>query len=180
MSKGLLRAASLLLGGLLCGVVGCGADVQDLIVSRTLNGIDQVTTNLADIRKAVNEALTANAKKKQQDSNAKLTETDPNLLRAYTAAQELRKLGEGVQRLKAEADRYKDKTSADYRHELATRYSKQLADKVQNLEKEENDLDVTLSEAEANADEGGKKEVSKIREEIKRGVEAFEVLTKQR
>jgi hypothetical protein len=182
MSKGLTRAASLLLGGLLCCAAGCGTDVQDTIISRMLNAIDQVNTNLSQVKKDVNEALAANAKKKQQDPNAnpKLTETDPNLLRAYTAAQDLRKLGEGVQRLKADADRYKDKTSADLRKDLDKRYSKQLQDKVLNLEKEYNDVNMVLADAEASADDNGKKEVGKIREEIKKGVEAFQVLTKQR
>jgi hypothetical protein len=179
MRKGLTRAATCLLCGLLLGAVGCGSDDQDQIISRTLTTVDEVSGNLSEINKTVREAITANDKK-----NQKIGEKDEYLLRAFASAQELRKLGERLQRLKELSDILKEKTSPEHSKELADRYRNKLHDKVLNLEKEERALDVTLAEADEKADASGKRllndENRSIRAEIKKGREAFEVLTKQR
>jgi hypothetical protein len=175
MRKGLTRAATCLLCGLLFCAVGCGTDDQDQIISRTLTTVDEVSGNLSEINKSVREAITTSEKKKQN-----IGEKDEYLLRAFTSAQELRKLGERLQRLKELSDILKDKTSPEHSKELVDRYRNKLHDKVLNLEKEERALDVTLSQAEEKADDGGKRQLKNVREEIKKGREAFEVLTKQR
>jgi hypothetical protein len=175
MRKGLTRAATCLLGGFLFCAVGCGTDPQDEVISSTLNKVTEVTQNLSEIKKSVREAVTTNEAKKRS-----IGEKDEYLLRAYTSAQDLRKLGERVQHLKEVSDILKDKTSAVYSKELAARYRTRLQDNILNLQKEERELDVALAQADANADEGGKRQLKNVREEIKKGREAFEVLTKQR
>jgi hypothetical protein len=175
MRTGLTRAATCLLCGLLLGAVGCGTDDQDTIISRTLTIVDEVSGNLSEINKSVREAITTSDKKKQS-----IGEKDEHLVRAFTTAQELRKLGERLQGLKELSDIFKEKTSETHSKELADRYRNKLHDKVLNLEKEERALDVTLAQAEEKADDGGKRQLKNVREEIKKGREAFEVLTKQR
>ena len=175
MRKGLTRAATCLLCGLLFGAVGCGSDEQDQNISRTLTIVDEVSANFSEINKSVREAITTSEKKKQN-----IGEKDEYLLRAFATAQELRKLGERLQLRKEVMDILKEKTSPEYSKELADRYRNKLQDKVLNLEKEERALDVTLAQAEEKADDGGKRQLKNVREEIKKGREAFEVLTKQR
>jgi hypothetical protein len=175
MRKGLTRAATGLLCGLLFGAAGCGTDDQDQIISRTLNTVGEVTQNLSEIKKFVREAVTTSEAKKQD-----IGEKDEHLLRAYTSAQELRKLGERLQRLKELSDILKEKTSPEYSKELAARSRTRLQDNVLSLEKEERELVVALAQADAKANEGGKKQLENVRKEIQRSREAFEVLTKQR
>src|SRR5262249_54804702 len=153
--KGLTRAATCLLCGLLFGAVGCGTDDQDQIISRTLTTVDEVSGNLSEINKSAREAITTSEKKKQN-----IGEKDEYLLRAFASAQELRKLGERLQRLKELSDILKDKTSPQHSKELADRYRNKLHDKVVNLEKEQRALDVTLAQAEEKADEGGKRQLT--------------------
>jgi hypothetical protein len=185
MRKGLTRAAACLLCGLLLGVAGCGSDPQDEIISGTLNRLTEVTQNLGEIKKSVREAINASDSK-----GVRIGEKDEYLLRALASAQDLRKLGERLQHLKELSDIMKDKTSPEFSKDLAARYRNRLQDNVLNLEKEERALDVALAEAYKKADEGGqgllgdeplkKEDQSSIRAEIKKGREAFEVLTKQR
>ena len=175
MRKGLTRAATCLLCGLLFGAVGCGTDDQDQIISSTLNIVTEVTQNLSETKKSLREAITASDKKNQP-----IAEKDEYLLRAFASAQELSNLGKRLQRLKELSDILKEKTSEEHSKELAARYRKRLQDNVLNLQKEERELDVALAQAEAKADENGKRQLKNVREEIKKGREAFEVLTKQR
>src|SRR5262249_23191693 len=139
MRKGLTRAATCLLCGLLFCAVGCGTDEQDQIISSTLDVANKVTDNLREINKSVRKAITTSDKK-----NQKIAEKDEYLLRAFASAQELRKLGERLQRLKELSDILKEKTSPEHSKELADRYRNKLHNNVLNLEKEERALDVTL------------------------------------
>jgi hypothetical protein len=175
MRKGLTRAATCLLCGLLFGAAGCGTDPQDEIISSTLTRLGEVTQNLGEIKKSVREAITTSEAKKQD-----IGEKDEYLLRAYASAQELRKLGERLQRLKELGDILKEKTSPEYSKDLVARYRTRLQDNVRSLEKEERELIVALAQANARANEGGKKQLDNVRKEIQRSREAFEVLTKQR
>jgi hypothetical protein len=175
MRKVLTRAAVCLLCGLLGGVVGCGGGEQEDVISRTLSALSETTTKLGEVKRAVRQAATTHDEKKDQ----KITETDPNLVRALESAKEVRKLGERVQILKERAERLKSKTSEDYSKELAGRYRARLEDGVKAMQQEEEELDVALTDAEARASQGGKEMLGKIRQELKAGRESFEVLTKQ-
>ena len=77
MRKGLTRAATCLLCGLLFGAAGCGTDDQDQIISSTLNIVTEVTQNLSETKKSLREAITASDKKNQP-----IAEKDEYLLRA--------------------------------------------------------------------------------------------------
>jgi hypothetical protein len=175
MRNGWTRAAAWLLGACLLGVVGCGSDEQEVRVKQTLDTIDEVTNNLSQVRKYTREAITASEK-----TDGKITETSQPIARAITSAEELRKLGEKLQRLKELTDRLKDKTSASYSEELTKTFRPRLEEKVLALEKEQRELDVVLAEAERKAGGGGKGIIGKLREKLKEGRDAFEVVTKVR
>lgn len=175
MRMGLTRIVTCLLCGVLCGAVGCGGNEQEEVIANSLSTLNDVTANLGEVKKAVRQAVTKNEEKKDQ----KITESDENLRRAFESAKNLRKLGDKLQKLKDWAERLKTKTTADYSKDLAGRYRPRFEEGVKAMEKESEDLNTTLTEAEGRANQGGKEMLTKIREELKGGRESFEVLTKQ-
>ncbi len=174
MSNGWTRAAAWLLGACLLGAAGCGTDEQEVWIKRTLETVDEVTNNLKQVNTLTREAITASEK-----TEGKILAESQQIARAVAAAEELKKLGDKLQRLKELTDRLKDKTSVSYREELTKTFRPRLDKKVQDMEKEQRELDVTLAEAEARAAPGGgKAAVAKLRDKLKEGLEAFQVVTK--
>ncbi len=166
---------ALLLGGLLlCGAAGCAADLPTEVIKLTLREADDTVGKLDEVTRYVKEAVTASKPDKT------ITATDEHLRKALAAAEGLRSLGERLQARKRDADWVREKISPEARAELATRYRGEVESRLAGLEKSQNDLRLALEEAEARADNaGGKDLLRQVREKIKAGRDAFEVLTKQ-
>ncbi len=176
MKKGLPRPGAGLLGALLlCGAVGCGINEQDLRIQQTFDTLKEVSANFAEVRKHLTDAVTNLGK------DEKINEKNADLIKALAAAEKLPRFGEKLQRIKEYTDRLEDRTSPEYRSELADRFRTRLRDGLGSLIDEEAKVKVALLKAEEQATEAGRKELLEpIRSTLQKGREAFEVLTKQR
>ncbi|HYT90606.1 MAG TPA: hypothetical protein VEL76_18000 [Gemmataceae bacterium] len=179
MRKGTIRGRLWLLGGLLLGIVGCGDDEQTWVIARTKDQLTSVTSKLTEVKGLLKKAVDVQAEKKQP-----ISVTDESVLQAIATVKDkengLRRIGERLQRVKEISERAKDKTTAEYSKELLDKYRSGIQESLVNLEKEEKALRAVLAQAREAADQGGKGKIDELEREIKSGIDAFELLTKQR
>jgi hypothetical protein len=175
MRTGTTRAWTWLLGAALLGVAGCGATEQETLISEALGRLDDLTGKLKEIQKQVKEAVETSDKK-----GVPITAADENLVKATKTAEDLKKIGERLQRIKEYTDRANDKTPPAYKEELLEKNQGRIRDKVKELQTAEGELRTVLAQAEARADPNGKDQLKLLKDEIKNGHDAFELLTKHR
>ncbi|MCC6418594.1 MAG: hypothetical protein IT429_10195 [Gemmataceae bacterium] len=181
MKNGLLRRAVWLLTPLmLCSTLGCGTDEQDNEIQRTFTALDEVTRTVGEVGKPLKDAVTNLKPGEQITALDAKGQPNPNLKKAFEAAEKLRKEGENLPRFKELTDRLETRTTAEHRKELAARYQTRLRDRLKTLIGEENKLQQELNTAEARADEAARAEIDRIRTKLREAREAFEVLTKER
>ncbi|MCI0456523.1 MAG: hypothetical protein L0Z62_06025 [Gemmataceae bacterium] len=168
------RGTSLLGALLLFGAVGCGINEQDLRVTQTFDTLKEVTDTFGEVRKHLTDAVTNAGKDEIKQNN-------PDLIKAQAAAEKLARFGEKLQRIKELTDRLEDRTSPEYRKELADRYRVRLRDGLVSLIEEEGKVKVAFQKAEEHSTKAAREELLEpIRSDLRKGREAFEVLTKQR
>jgi hypothetical protein len=176
MRTGSTRGRLWWLGALLLGgVVGCGADEQSVRIAQVNSTLTEVTAKLGEVKAAVKKAVDSS-----KDSGREIKPDDENLKVAIESAKEIRNQGLKLQRIKEYTDRLKDTTSPQTSKELLARFRGGLRENLLNLGKEEDALKAVLVEAEGRADGGGKVQLAKLKEELKHGVEAFDLLNKRR
>src|SRR5271166_4092713 len=102
-----MRKLYVLLGTLLTfTVVGCGEDTNDTIIAGITSILDGTTSQIEQITKTVNDAVSQAKKDNKPLDIAKIATATQN-------AAELKKKAEALQRYKAEIDVRKDNLTAD-------------------------------------------------------------------
>jgi hypothetical protein len=173
MRNGLTRGALLVLSACLLAVVGCASDEQQRAIGGVLGVLDKATTKVSQVRKHLQgESLPETEKSK----GGVIKETSQEVIKATAAAKELREVGDLLQRWYTEV--LKVKTSNEYAAQLAERSRPKLEEKILAFEKERNELEVVLAQAETRADVGGKRALKILRDRLKEGYDSFAVLAK--
>jgi hypothetical protein len=149
-------------------LAGCGASEQDRVISDTFTALNNLSTKLTEINKQVQEAV------KSQKTEAKVTEY---MQQAVTSAKELKRMGEQTQKLRVDAQRLKEKTTAEASKALAERNRPGLASAVKNLDEHYQALQTTL--AQAREQKVAPAMLETLTKELHAGLASFDLLNKQ-
>jgi hypothetical protein len=179
MRKGLLRAYWLL-GLFALGAVGCTTDSRDYVVTQTQTHLDDATKKLAEINTALQKVVEIGKTSKGLRLNN--PEVVQRLSEAKASAEALIKLGREVQNIKGLAERLSAKATPESKKELRELNRARFEEYILKLDATDRELIVTLAEADrlAAGDASAKRELKNLREEVQKGREVFEVLTKRR
>ena len=168
-----MKKLAVLLGTFLaCGVVGCSADPNDIIMSETIAALRDTTNQIEQLSSALT-AETAEAKKTGKPLSI------VKIKKATEDAGDLKKPALRLQRVKAEIEIRKDNMTKDQREALASKYKADFQRAMADLDAAERKLDAALKAAEPAADSDGKVALDNLREKLKESQDEFEVLNKR-
>jgi hypothetical protein len=168
-----MRKLYVLFGTLLvCAVAGCSEDLNEELVKNTVQILDNTTSDLEQVTKTLNSAVT-----EAKSSNKPLDIA--KIARANQEAGGLKNKARELQDRKARMDVRKDNVTTAEREDYAAKFKPAMAKALQRLDAAEKNLDVALREADAVADNDGKSSLEKLRDTLKEAQNEFEVLTKR-
>jgi hypothetical protein len=155
-------------------VAGCGEDTNDIIIAGITSILDGTTSQIDQITKTVNDAVTQAKKEDKPLDIAKIAT-------ATQMATELKKKAEALQRYKAEIDVRKDNLTPDQRDENKRKHQAALEQKLQNLYTAQNNLHAALLEADAVAasNNESKAALEKLRDALNEAKSEFGLQTKR-
>jgi hypothetical protein len=169
----MMKKLSVLLGTLFCcSVVGCSADVNDLLVAETIGALKQATSHIEQVTNTLT-AATAEAKKAGKPLAIAKIAT------ATEDAGQLKKPALVLQQLKAQMEVRKDNITKQQMEALANKHKAEIQRSMADLDAARKKLDAALNDAEPAADADGKLALEKLREKLKEGLDEFEVLNKR-
>ena len=148
------------------GLAGCGGDERKDVVQGVLSMMDQAASDVANIRKRVDEAVD-----KSKKDNAPLDFTE-----AAKAAETLRKeTGPFAQKRKAEVEAIRGKLDADAKQAFAEEFKGKVNETFKRLVTEKNKLNEALEKA----DQIDKQKTDDLRAKIREAEGPFESLARQ-
>jgi hypothetical protein len=125
----------------LCGLVGCGQDPNDVLVSDTIAKLQDTTRSIEGIAKILEIEVEAAKKGGKALDEKKIAE-------AKVEAENLAKLAKELQVIKGRTDSIKDNLTNDQRDALAKKYKDQFQSAANALYKAQNNLEAALKNAE--------------------------------
>lgn len=149
--------------GMCLGLIGCGSDRRETLVSVAVKQMNDAAGNMASVRSSVEKW------EKEPKEKAKY------LKLAGDAADRLKKNGQAFQEIKQQADNLEALTQQE-KEEQAKNFKKNLRGALDAVTKEMNALNQTMARAEK-MDKAG---ISDLREKLRQAQSEFEVLSRQR
>lgn len=158
----------------LAGVVGCSADPREDKISGIISTIDNTTSSLSSVREKLQKTI------EDRKKEGKLL-TDEDFKKVQVLAEELKRNGAVLLRLKEDSDRLGDTTSEAQKKEFAERNRTIILPKLLALDKAVRELEQVVAESEKMpADEPAREQLKAFKDTLKAGTDNFLLMSKQR
>jgi hypothetical protein len=157
----------------ICGLVGCGPDPNDILVSDTIAKLGDTTRSIDGIAKILEDEVGA-AKKGGKSMDEK------KIAAAKLEAENLAKLAKELQQIKGRTDSIKDNLTSDQRDALSKKYKDQFQSAANGLYTAQKKLEAVLKEAEVLATSPpSKTAMAELKTTIQNSQKEFAVMTKK-
>lgn len=146
------------------GLLGCGSDVRESLVSVAVKQINDASSNLGNIKENV----------EKWEKETKDADKTRHIKTAIEATERLKRNGQTLQEIKQEAAKL-EPLSPEEKEELGKTFRKSLESAVQRLNKEMTSLNESMLRAEKVSKSG----IADLKQKLQVAQSEFEVLTRR-